>query len=77
LAEELSTIIKGLVGKGGYKNVIGLSSSIGKDVIPRVAGYFAAQPIGDITDVVVAFCFNLGIKYIRPADLCRKRFDKG
>lgn len=53
LAEEVGAIIKGLVSKGGYKNVIGLSSSIGKDVIPRVAGYFAAQPIGDITEVVV------------------------
>lgn len=49
----MSTIIKGLVSKGGYKNVIGLSSSIGKDIIPRVAGSFAAQPIGDITEVVV------------------------
>ena len=44
-----------LIGKGGYKNVVGLSSSIGKDVIPRVAGYVAAQPIGDITEVVVKF----------------------
>lgn len=57
MAEEVSTIVKGLIGKGGYKNVVGLSSSIGKDVVPRVAGYFAAQPIGDITEVVV----NLGL----------------
>jgi electron transfer flavoprotein alpha subunit len=58
LAEEVSNIVKGLIGKGGYKNVVGLSSSIGKDVIPRVAGYFAAQPIGDITEVVVIFWLN-------------------
>jgi hypothetical protein len=49
LAEEIGSIVKELVSKGGYKNVIGLSSSIGKDVIPRVAGLYAAQPIGDIT----------------------------
>jgi hypothetical protein len=36
------------VNKGGYKNVIGLSTSLGKDVIPRVAGFFASQPISDV-----------------------------
>jgi len=53
LAEEIASIVKGLVGKGGYKNVVGLSSSLGKDVIPRVAGYFTAQPISDIIEVAV------------------------
>jgi len=32
--------------------VIGLSSSIGKDIVPRVAGYFDAQPISDVIEVV-------------------------
>lgn len=41
------------MGKGCYKNLIGLSSSIGKDVVPRVAGYYEAQPISDVIEVVV------------------------
>lgn len=45
--------MKDLIGKGGYKNVIGLSSSLGKDVIPRISGYFASQPISDITEIIV------------------------
>ena len=48
--------MKDLIGKGGYKNVVGLSSSLGKDVIPRISGYFAAQPISDITEVIVIEC---------------------
>lgn len=45
--------MKDLIGKGGYKNIVGLSSSLGKDVIPRISGYFASQPISDITEVIV------------------------
>jgi electron transfer flavoprotein alpha subunit len=54
IAEEITHIIKSLVGQGGYKNVIGLSSSLGKDVIPRAAGLHAAQPISDIIEVSVS-----------------------
>jgi electron transfer flavoprotein alpha subunit len=46
-------VIKSLVNAGGYKNVVGLNSSLGKDVIPRVAGSFATQPITDITEICV------------------------
>ena len=42
-----------MLAKGGYNNLIGLSSSIGKDIVPRVAGYFDAQPISDVIEVVV------------------------
>ena len=56
IAEEITYIMKDLIGKGGYKNVVGLSSSLGKDVIPRISGYFAAQPISDITEVIVIEC---------------------
>lgn len=45
--------MKDLIGKGGYKNIVGLSSSLGKDVIPRISGYFSSQPISDITEVIV------------------------
>lgn len=33
--------------------MVGLSSSIGKDIVPRVAGYFSAQPISDIVEIAV------------------------
>ena len=55
LAEEISSVIKGLVAKGGYKNVIGLSTSLGKDVIPRSAGQHHSQPISDIIEVRVHY----------------------
>jgi hypothetical protein len=44
----MGNIIKNLIEKYKYKNVVGLSSSYGKDVIPRVAGYYSSQPISDI-----------------------------
>ncbi len=31
---------------------MGLGSSIGKDIIPRVAGKYASQPITDIIEIV-------------------------
>ena len=37
-----------------YKRVIGLNSSYGKDVIPRIAGQYGVQPITDIIDIVVS-----------------------
>lgn len=52
IAEEITYIMKDLIGKGGYKNIVGLSSSLGKDVIPRISGYFSSQPISDITEVI-------------------------
>ena len=53
IAEEITYIMKDLIGKGGYKNIVGLSSSLGKDVIPRISGYFSSQPISDITEIIV------------------------
>jgi hypothetical protein len=44
-----------MVSKGGYKNIVGLSSSLGKDIIPRIAGFFASQPISDVIEVVVFY----------------------
>ena len=49
----MANITRNLLAKGGYNNLIGLSSSIGKDIVPRVAGYFDAQPISDVIEVVV------------------------
>lgn len=47
-----------LIDKNKYKNVVALSSSLGKDVIPRVAANYDCQPIGDITEVVVIKIFD-------------------
>ena len=35
------------------KYVVGLSSSFGKDVIPRIAAKFDSQPISDVIEVHV------------------------
>lgn len=43
------------MSKGGYKNVVGLTTSIGKDIIPRVAGSYSSQPISDIIEITVFY----------------------
>ena len=53
VTEDVTNIARELLKKGVYKNVIGLSSSTGKDIIPRLSGYNQAQPISDIIQVVV------------------------
>jgi electron transfer flavoprotein alpha subunit len=42
-----------LISSSGYKNVVGATTSLGKDIIPRVAGYFSSQPITDIIEISV------------------------
>lgn len=37
--------------------MIGLASSYGKDVIPRIAGKYGIQPISDIIEIIVIFIF--------------------
>lgn len=39
-ADVIGNLVENLITKNGYKRFLGLSSSIGKDVIPRVAGKF-------------------------------------
>ena len=39
--------------KYGYKYFLGLTSSYGRDVIPRLAGKYNSQPISDITQIIV------------------------
>lgn len=53
LSENLESVVKQLIEKNKYKNVIALSSSIGKDIIPRVAASYDCQPISDVTEVIV------------------------
>lgn len=36
----MENAVVGLIGKNGYKRVVGLASSFGKDVVPRIAGKF-------------------------------------
>lgn len=51
----VENVVSGLISKYKYKRVVGLASSFGKDTIPRIAGKYDAQPIGDVTDIVVLF----------------------
>ena len=37
--------------------MIGLASSYGKDVIPRISGKYGIQPISDIIEIIVIFIF--------------------
>lgn len=39
-ADVIGNLVENLITKNGYKRFLGLSSSIGKDVIPRVAGKY-------------------------------------
>lgn len=45
--------MEGLINKYKYARVMGLSSSYGKDVIPRLGGKYGVQPISDIIEIVV------------------------
>jgi hypothetical protein len=51
----MSDIVTNVVGqlheKYKYKNIVGLGSSFGKDVIPRIAGKYVSQPITDVLEV--------------------------
>ena len=47
-----SNVISQLQEKYKYKNIVALSSSIGKDILPRVAGKYFSQPITDVIDVL-------------------------
>jgi electron transfer flavoprotein alpha subunit len=47
----VSNVVAQLHSKHNYKNIVGLGSSFGKDVIPRLAGKYVSQPITDIVEV--------------------------
>lgn len=40
ISDSVQSAVEEAIKKNGYKRVIGLSSSYGKDVIPRIAGKF-------------------------------------
>jgi electron transfer flavoprotein alpha subunit len=63
LAENLESVIKQLIDQHKYKNVVALASTLGKDIIPRVAANYDCQPIGDITEVIVNSPLDLGLKH--------------
>lgn len=51
--------------------MIGLSTSLGKDVIPRSAGQHVSQPIGDIIEISVMITIKIGGKHLCETYLCR------
>lgn len=71
-ADVVESAMTGLIAKNAYKRVIGLASSFGKDVIPRVAGKHGAQAISDITEFVVKIVLRLGQQNIRETDIRRE-----
>ena len=55
-----SIVAKNLIEKNGYDKVIALSSSFGKDVIPRIGGLMDLQAITDVIQI------KDGVKFVRP-----------
>ena len=60
MSDIVSNVVGQLHEKYKYKNIVGLGSSFGKDVIPRIAGKYVSQPITDIIEV------QDGKTFIRP-----------
>lgn len=50
--------------KHTYKYVIGLSSSYGRDIIPRLAGKYDSQPVSDITQIIVSNNLSRNLKHL-------------
>ena len=48
LSDMVSNVVSQLHEKYRYKNIVGLGSSFGKDLIPRIAGKYVSQPITDV-----------------------------
>lgn len=46
----VANVVAQLHEKYKYKNIVGLGSSFGKDVIPRIAGKYVSQPITDVLE---------------------------
>lgn len=52
-ADTVQKLAEGLISSNGYKRVVGLSSSYGKDIVPRLAGKYGVQPITEVIEIVV------------------------
>jgi electron transfer flavoprotein alpha subunit len=52
MSDSAAQIIYDLHSKYQYKNIVGLSTSLGKDLIPRIAGKYVSQPITDVIEIV-------------------------
>lgn len=52
-ADTVQKIAEELISSNGYKRVVGLSSSYGKDIVPRLAGKYGVQPITEVIEIVV------------------------
>ena len=72
IADSVHSVVDEAINKNGYKRVIALNSSFGKDLIPRVAGKHQTKPITDIIDIVVIFSSYLGFKGFCETNLCWK-----
>jgi electron transfer flavoprotein alpha subunit len=54
-------VTSNLIEKNGYDKVVALSSSFGKDVIPRIGGLLDLQAITDVIEIK-----DGGEKFVRP-----------
>lgn len=51
-SDSYSKIIQDLITKNKYNYVVSDTSSLGRDILPRVAATFDSQPVTDITKVI-------------------------
>ena len=49
--QQIASIVKALVEKNQYKQVVSSTSAFGKDVIPRLGGLLDVQPITDVIEI--------------------------
>ena len=59
--QSVAHIVKSLVDKEGYSQVMASSTSFGKDVIPRLGGLIDVQAITDVVKIE-----DQGAKFVRP-----------
>ena len=75
LAEPLAALIVSLAG--GYSHILAAATSVGKNVLPRVAALLDAQPISEIIAVVDADTFvrpiyaGNALATVKSSDACK------
>lgn len=55
MADGLAALLRDVIQKHKYRTVVGINSTFGKDIVPRIAGHYLAQPITDIIEIIVNF----------------------
>ena len=52
IAQDLAEVCKKVIDSGDYNRVICSTSTSGKDLLPRLGGFYDSQPITDIINII-------------------------